>query len=86
MSQVWKDEDGLRVFSLDTDSEELEWHVDFEDREVTIINGGGWKIQIDNQLPRTISDGDTYFIKKYFWHRIIKGHSELKLRVVNISV
>ena len=41
----------IRVFKSDVDSGELQWHRDREDRLVEVIEGNGWKFQLDNQLP-----------------------------------
>ena len=71
----------LREFAKDTDSDELVWHQDREDRTVTIIKANGWKLQMDNKLPISLKDGDIYFIKAYEYHRIIKGHGKLLIEV-----
>lgn len=72
----------IREFSTDTDSSELVWHRDKEDREVTILEGKGWKFQRDNELPITLNEGDTIYIKKNEYHRIIKGDTDLKISLL----
>lgn len=72
----------IREFSVDTDSSELVWHRDKEDREVTILEGKGWKFQYDNELPFELNEGDTINIKKLEYHRIIKGDTNLKIRLL----
>lgn len=74
----------IREFSTDTDSSELVWHRDKEDREVTILEGSGWKFQYDNELPFELKEGDTISIKKLEYHRIIKGDTNLKIRLLKI--
>lgn len=74
----------IREFSTDTDSSELAWHRDKEDREVTILEGSGWKFQYDNELPFELKEGDTISIKKLEYHRIIKGDTNLKIRLLKI--
>jgi quercetin dioxygenase-like cupin family protein len=74
----------IREFSVDTDSSELVWHRDKEDREVTILEGSGWKFQYDNELPFELKEGDTISIKKLEYHRIIKGDTNLKIRLLKI--
>lgn len=72
----------IREFSVDTDSSELVWHRDREDREVTILEGRGWKFQYDNELPFELKEGDTICINKLEYHRIIKGDTNLKIRLL----
>lgn len=72
----------IREFSIDTNSSELIWHRDKEDREVTILEGKGWKFQRDNELPITLNEGDTIYIKKNEYHRIIKGDTDLKISLL----
>lgn len=72
----------IREFSTDTDSSELIWHRDKEDREVTILEGNGWKFQRDNELPFILKRGDTIYIKKNEYHRIIKGDTNLKISLL----
>ena len=72
----------IREFSTDTDSSELIWHRDKEDREVTILEGKGWKFQRDNELPSTLKKGDTIHIKKNEYHRIIKGDTNLRISLL----
>jgi hypothetical protein len=71
----------LRVFSEDVDSTELVWHRDRNDREVTVVEGSGWKIQYDNQMPQVIEVGKPFFIKAYEYHRLHKGSGTLKLKI-----
>ena len=72
----------IREFSTDTDSSELVWHRDKEDREVTILEGKGWKFQRDNELPISLKKGDTIHIKKNEYHRIIKGDTNLRISLL----
>jgi len=60
----------------------LVWHRDKEDREVTILEGKGWKFQYDDELPFELKEGDTISIKKLEYHRIIKGDTNLKIRLL----
>ena len=74
----------IREFAVDTDSSELIWHRDKEDRKVTILEGNGWKFQRDNELPILLNEGDTIYIKKNEYHRIIKGDTNLKISLLKI--
>lgn len=68
----------IRKFSKDIDPIELLWHRDLKNREIKVLEGTGWKIQIDNQLPRDI---DFSIIPKEVWHRIIKGEDDLVIQI-----
>ena len=72
----------VRTFSNDVDDNELVWHRDHEDRYVQIVEGKGWQLQIDNELPVELEIGKEYFIPKKTFHRIIKGSGNL---IVNIK-
>ena len=71
----------LRVFYEDVMDEELVWHRDKEDREVEVISGVGWKLQMDNQLPEELEEGKIYSINKMEYHRLIKGNGTLRLKI-----
>lgn len=71
----------MREFKEGTDSEELIWHRDREDREVRVLNSNGWKLQLDNQLPVYLEEGKTYFIEKFLFHRVIKGKGDLVVEI-----
>ena len=75
------DDDGIRTFSADTDSRELVWHRDREDRVITVLEGDGWGFQHDDGLPITLYKGDEIEIPKMRYHRILLGNNPLKLRV-----
>ena len=69
----------IRTFSKDVDSEELKWHRDREDRIVTPIGHNDWSFQRDNELPQPLN-GEIK-IPKGEWHRVIKGTTDLVVRV-----
>tara|TARA_R100001510_G_scaffold56047_1_gene60906 strand:- start:1628 stop:1906 length:279 start_codon:yes stop_codon:yes gene_type:complete len=71
----------LREFKKDVDSGELVWHQDKEDRKVKVIESGGWKLQMDNELPILLEEGTIYNIPAYEFHRVIKGSGTLKVLV-----
>lgn len=60
-----------RVFSHDTDPEELVWHRDDEDRTVKVLEGEGWYFQRDDELPVPLKIGDEFQIPRRQWHRVI---------------
>ena len=47
----YKDSSNIRVFSKEVDPMDLIWHTDLEDRLVEVVDGVGWKLQFDNELP-----------------------------------
>jgi quercetin dioxygenase-like cupin family protein len=71
-----------RIFEHNTDNTELVWHRDANNRTVKVLEGNGWKFQLDNQLPQTISPGDILHIPARTFHRIIKGQGDLKVEIV----
>ena len=71
----------LREFSESVESEELVWHRDRKDRYVEIIEGTGWKLQMDNQLPQALNEGDIVYIPANTYHRIHKGDSKLIVKI-----
>jgi quercetin dioxygenase-like cupin family protein len=77
-----KDNSRLREFKVDIDSSETVWHRDEKDRYVTIIEGEGWQFQKDNELPSILKKGDTIFIPKETYHRVIKGSSNLLISII----
>jgi len=74
-------EDGyhIRTFYEDTDDMELVWHRDKEDRIVESLGDTNWMIQIDNELPKTLTE--SIYIPKGTYHRVIKGDGILKVKV-----
>ena len=70
-----------RTFAASVDSSELIWHLDKEDRLVTVLEGSKWLLQLDNQLPKVLESGQTYFIPKMTYHILIKGNSELIVEI-----
>lgn len=70
-----------RVFDKNTDSDELVWHKDKKDREVKVLQSNGWLFQMDNEIPKELKEGDTIFIPKEIFHRVIKGKGNLKIQI-----
>ena len=71
----------IREFKENTTSAELVWHRDREDRKVTVLEGEEWLLQLDNQVPIVIQEGETYEIPKNTYHRIIKGSGKLVVEI-----
>jgi len=63
----------VREFSQDTDSGELMWHRDREDRIVEPIGDTDWMVQLDNELPKKI-EGKVFIpmgVSKYLYRYLI---------------
>ena len=75
-----KKEDGylIREFSQDTPSFEFVWHRDKYDREINIISGENWFLQIQHELPKRMNAGQCMFIRKKVWHRVFCINSNEK--------
>ena len=69
----------IRTFKQETDSGEMVWHRDYEDRIIESIEETDWGFQLDNQLPIIIS-GKIY-IPKGVYHRLIKGSGDLIIKL-----
>ena len=69
----------IRTFSPDIDEQDLKWHWDAEDRLIEPIGENDWKFQFDNQLPIEINT--IIRIPEGQIHRVIKGTSELKIKI-----
>lgn len=74
-----------RAFTVNVDSDELVWHRDKNDRYVTVIKGGGWKFQEEDELPITLTDGMCLYIPKERYHRVHKGSDELIVEIKEIK-
>jgi quercetin dioxygenase-like cupin family protein len=71
----------IREFSSEVDPMELIWHQDEEDRTIEILEGEGWQLQRDNELPLVLQEGDSIFIPMGQIHRVIKGNTNLKIQI-----
>ena len=71
----------VRKFSCNVDPMLLEWHQDKNDRTIKVLEGKGWQFQLDESLPVDLNPGDLFKIPSFTWHRIIKGESDLVLKI-----
>ena len=69
----------IRTFKNAVEDEELKWHFDEEDRTVEPIEETDWMFQFNNELPFVMES--KIFIPKGKWHRIIKGKSDLSVKI-----
>jgi hypothetical protein len=77
------DENGnlIRNFPNTTEAHLLKWHTDEEDRIVYSLNTNDWLFQFDNELPIPIKPYVEIEIKRGVFHRIIKGSTDLILKI-----
>lgn len=79
---VISNDEVIRRFSENVESAELKWHFDEEDRIIESMKETNWTFQFDNQLP--IKLDRPIEIKKGVWHRLIKGDSEVIIKIKKI--
>ena len=72
----------IREFASDSNTDELEWHIDREDRIVETIQNAGWQVQLDNQLPTELVG--RIFVPKETYHRVIKGNGKLIVKITKL--
>ena len=71
----------IRVFESNVDSGELHWHRDRENRLIEVLEGNGWMLQLDDELPVEMKVGNQYLIPEGVYHRTIKGEGDLKIKI-----
>lgn len=71
----------IREFDTHIPNEELVWHRDKKNRVVEVIEGSGWKFQMDNGLPIELKEGMVLEIPKETYHRIGKGNTKLVIKI-----
>jgi quercetin dioxygenase-like cupin family protein len=79
--EVTEGKSRIREFKINTPNKELVWHRDEKDRYVTILEGEKWQFQLDNELPLELQKGDVIFIPKHNYHRVIKGKTDLLIKI-----
>lgn len=60
-----------RDFNSLSEEEDLNWHLDEEDREIFVIKGDGWYLQLEDELPKPMQKQSLFKIPREIWHRII---------------
>lgn len=68
----------IRRFSQEIDPVELLWHRDLKNRSVKMLEGKDWKIQMEDELPKSFNN---ITIPRLTWHRVIKGSGDLVLQI-----
>ena len=74
--------DNIRNFTTDVKELDLVWHQDREDRTIEVLEGEGWKFQKDNEIPVDMNVGDRIFIAEGEIHRVLKGTTDLKVKII----
>ncbi len=69
----------IRTFKSTVKYEDLKWHRDYNDRFIEILNENDWYIQFDNCLPIPLKEN--FEIKKGVYHRLIKGTTDLVVKI-----
>jgi hypothetical protein len=67
-----------RTFNQNVSEEELVWHRDREDRLVKALHQTDWQVQLENELPTTLTE---IFIPQGLYHRVRKGTGSLTVEV-----
>jgi len=77
-----EDNEYIREFDSNLSQEELEWHLDKEDRIVESIKNDNWQFQMDNELPIVLT---RTFVPKETYHRLIKGNGNLLVKITKLK-
>jgi hypothetical protein len=72
----------LRRFPKELDEEFLVWHRDRQSRNVKVVSGNGWMLQLDNKLPVRLEEDIDYYIPEMVYHRLLKGDGDLVLEII----
>lgn len=84
-SDIQNDDLFIRYFDDQLNDNELIWHRDKRNREVTVLEGMNWKFQYDNSLPFVLKVGDIIRVPAETYHRLIKGTTALSLKIKEIE-
>lgn len=79
--EITSQDERIRIFIPTSKIYELKWHWDERDREITVIEDGGWQFQRENSLPQKLATGEKIFISAGEWHRVILGKNSLKVKI-----
>ena len=67
----------VRKFDESVEPSELVWHQDEHSRMITVVASKNWQLQLDNQLPEVLVEGQTYRIDNTVYHRLVRGFGPL---------
>ena len=79
----------IREFNQECSSDDLVWHRDHRNREVTVLEcSDNWFLQMDNELPKPLEQGKTYYVESMIYHRTIclnkDDNSILKIKIKEV--
>ena len=66
------------------DHPELSWHKDNKTRFMQVLEGVGWKFQFKDEPAREVGPGTSIHVNKNCIHKLIKGSTDLKVRIVEL--
>ena len=72
----------IREIKKDVSGDELVWHRDKNDRIITLLEGENWYIQFDNFMPEKLNKNEEIYVPKNTFHRVIKGTTDLKIKII----
>lgn len=73
--------DNGSIRTINKQTEEFEWHRDRQDRVITVLEGQGWQLQYNGELPIELIEGEQYHIPAMMYHRVIKGMNDLVIDI-----
>lgn len=76
------DDGDIRIFNYESPIEQYVWHRDKEDRIIEILEGEGWQLQFEDCLPFLLKEGMRFEIPEGDFHRLLKGATDLKIRII----
>lgn len=79
IEQTLSNNESIRTFKNTIKNDELKWHRDYHDRIIQVLNENDWQIQFDNCLPTRLLK--EFSIKKGVYHRLIKGTTDLIVKI-----
>lgn len=83
--EIIKGNEKVRIFSDDISQDELGWHLDKNDRDVTVLEAGeNWGVQFDNELPRILKKGEKFTVPANIYHRVMRGKDNLVIKIKEI--
>jgi quercetin dioxygenase-like cupin family protein len=79
------DSGDCRLFLAWANDEQFVWHRDEEDRKITVLSGEGWCFQYEDCLPFVLKRGSVFEIPKNEYHRLLKGTTDLLVRITKTN-
>lgn len=75
----------IRTFECTVPASSLVWHRDREHRLIRVLEGQGWKFQLDNAVPQPLDQGSMVFVPAGVYHRLMLGHTRLVVEIAMCS-